>query len=632
MTCGYCSMKTQKELWRGEDYTPEEVTPDVWIRALERVEPTRPDFVVNPCNAEPALYKGCAEIINSIPQWPNHFYTNCSTESMEEIKLMKPRNNLVFYVSFHHGQISVEEFIENALWLKAHFKISNFHAPAYPPFKDLIAADAAKMKKAGITLVTNHEFLGWYKGKLYTSYLGEGQWAKDAVAWRDHGAPKRTVLCKTSFNHSSYFSRTNTVAPNGNIYTCWRYLYNHSDEGILGNFFDPEFQFKDEFFECKHYGDCNICAWHRMIYDKETGEKIDDDIMEESEKNSISACMIVRDEEQSLEDCLMSLQGWVNEIILVDTGSTDKTLEIARKYNCRIFQQKWEDDFSYHRNFSIDQATKEWIFIIDADERVHPHDVAIMKQLLTNVKQDVIGVDLLNLYGKPPVVKSTCPSLRFFRRSYGIRYRRPVHNAPVIKKDTVVYRVPFKIYHLGYDMSPEIMARKFERTAGLCRQWTEKEPDNPEAWWQMARSIMVKDGKFNVEDKEEILACLEKSISLCNGNNTPDNTLLQALNLMGWVKYVLQDHEEAVRYGKRAVNLKRDYLDAILLIGLGYMHGIDAKEGEVWLKKYLEEQELYDFSARLDSLVMEHANDRAFVHRKLAEIEDWKSKKLLNMK
>mgnify|MGYP001386520006 CR=1 FL=1 len=83
---------------------------------------------------------------------------------------------------------------------------------------------------------------------------------------------------------------------------------------------------------------------------------------------SISLCMIVKNEEDVLIRCLESVKYIVDEIIIVDTGSTDSTVEIAKKYGARIFYYKWDDSFSSARNYSLEKATKEWILIMDADD------------------------------------------------------------------------------------------------------------------------------------------------------------------------------------------------------------------------------------------------------------------------
>ena len=83
---------------------------------------------------------------------------------------------------------------------------------------------------------------------------------------------------------------------------------------------------------------------------------------------TISACIIVKDAEEHLERCLHSLQGVVDEVIIVDTGSSDKTLEIAERFQARIHHFTWVHDFSAARNESLQHATKDWVLIIDDDE------------------------------------------------------------------------------------------------------------------------------------------------------------------------------------------------------------------------------------------------------------------------
>ena len=83
---------------------------------------------------------------------------------------------------------------------------------------------------------------------------------------------------------------------------------------------------------------------------------------------SISLCMIVKNEAEILARCLDSLAGLMDEIIIVDTGSTDDTKEIARQYTDLVYDFSWCDDFAAARNFSFSKATKEYIYAPDADE------------------------------------------------------------------------------------------------------------------------------------------------------------------------------------------------------------------------------------------------------------------------
>ena len=94
---------------------------------------------------------------------------------------------------------------------------------------------------------------------------------------------------------------------------------------------------------------------------------------------TISVCMIVKNEGQYLRQCLESVKIFADEIIIVDTGSTDKTKQIAEQYTNKIYDFVWIDDFSAARNFSLSKASKEWIFVIDADEFIlfNPKDVLV---------------------------------------------------------------------------------------------------------------------------------------------------------------------------------------------------------------------------------------------------------------
>ena len=81
----------------------------------------------------------------------------------------------------------------------------------------------------------------------------------------------------------------------------------------------------------------------------------------------LSLCMIVKNEEETLPRCLKSVCSLVDEIIIVDTGSTDLTLSVAKDFCAQIFSFAWDDNFSSARNYSLDQASGDWILVLDAD-------------------------------------------------------------------------------------------------------------------------------------------------------------------------------------------------------------------------------------------------------------------------
>lgn len=96
---------------------------------------------------------------------------------------------------------------------------------------------------------------------------------------------------------------------------------------------------------------------------------------------SISLCMIVKNEEKVLDNCLNSVKDIVDEIIIVDTGSTDNTIEIAKKYTHKIYSFKWENDFAKARNYSLSKATKDYILWLDADDFLKEESINRFKGL-----------------------------------------------------------------------------------------------------------------------------------------------------------------------------------------------------------------------------------------------------------
>lgn len=100
----------------------------------------------------------------------------------------------------------------------------------------------------------------------------------------------------------------------------------------------------------------------------------------------LSAIVITKNEEKNIRDCLESIKGVVDEIILVDSYSSDKTIEVARKYTNKIFLKKFENDFAEQRNYALNRCKGSWILTIDADETLSPSLKKIIPKLINNYK------------------------------------------------------------------------------------------------------------------------------------------------------------------------------------------------------------------------------------------------------
>lgn len=144
---------------------------------------------------------------------------------------------------------------------------------------------------------------------------------------------------------------------------------------------------------------------------------------------TISLCMIVKNEEKTIGRCLSSCRSIVDEIIIVDTGSTDKTKDIAAKYTDRIYDFVWCDDFSAARNYAYDKATKDYILWLDADDIFLVEDMKKILDLKERLPDDVDTVMLKYNTGFDQFGNVTFSYYRerLTRRSCGFRWHEPVH-------------------------------------------------------------------------------------------------------------------------------------------------------------------------------------------------------------
>lgn len=178
----------------------------------------------------------------------------------------------------------------------------------------------------------------------------------------------------------------------------------------------------------------------------------------------LSVCLIVKNEEDTLERCLESVKEIADEIIVVDTGSTDRTKEIALRYTNLIYDFEWCDDFSKARNESIRRATCKWVLVIDADEYLTKDQLTKWKGFLMNEKpqkRTVYTVTVVNQYKNENLNLSitTAPVSRLFLNHQGVKFFRPIHEQLCDEQGELRHKpVNLQLYHTGYQA--EIIEKK----------------------------------------------------------------------------------------------------------------------------------------------------------------------------
>lgn len=216
----------------------------------------------------------------------------------------------------------------------------------------------------------------------------------------------------------------------------------------------------------------------------------------------LSLCMIVKDEEAVLRRCLESVQGFVDEIIIVDTGSTDGTKEIAAEFTDEIYDFTWVDDFSAARNEALRHANGRWILVLDADEYLSKEQHAeVRARLQTENPADNRGF-VLQIYNFTRSTDWTVSSaLRLFPNNPAIYYERSIHEQVVCKNGTLQFidHFPLSIFHTGYTAERIQEKNKSSRNLELLEQLRKQRPFTEYDYFTLANEYS------NLEDYEQAI-------------------------------------------------------------------------------------------------------------------------------
>lgn len=163
--------------------------------------------------------------------------------------------------------------------------------------------------------------------------------------------------------------------------------------------------------------------------------------------NKISVCMIVKDEEKVLERCLKCVKGFADEVVVVDTGSSDRSKEIAKKYTDKVFDFQWNDDFSQARNYSFSKATCDYIMWIDADDIILEEDILKIWdfKLSRTSDLDVLMFKYVTDYNEDYKPKFSFYRERIVKRLSGFVWNDPVHE--VITPHGKIAYFDINVYH-----------------------------------------------------------------------------------------------------------------------------------------------------------------------------------------
>lgn len=211
---------------------------------------------------------------------------------------------------------------------------------------------------------------------------------------------------------------------------------------------------------------------------------------------TISVCMMVRNEEHNLKRLLPSLQGIYDELIVVDTALDtdvkDGTVDLVKSYGAKVYHHPWEDDFGKHRNQTIDYATMDWVFIVDADEELvfnNSSSELVRKWLANEVDPNCVSSAIKLSDIQNGIEAMQFPSVRLFRKGH-VKYDRIIHNRPrTLNGDSQAVFCPLMfLKHYGYDLTPKKALEKRKRTETLLLRCIEQDPNDVVSYFYLVQA------------------------------------------------------------------------------------------------------------------------------------------------
>lgn len=273
---------------------------------------------------------------------------------------------------------------------------------------------------------------------------------------------------------------------------------------------------------------------------------------------NISLCMIVRNEEKTLSRCLESVKFLVDEIVIVDTGSTDKTVEVAEGYGAKILHKAWTDNFAEARNYAIKHATSDWILQLDADEELVRSSASELIEIVKNKSIDGVHCIIQSIESNSPH-SSQFYNLRLFRKKPQIYYEGIVHETPIICGKTVFSGI--RITHHASVAGDYTSAEKLERYKASLIKQLENNPDDLRSHYYLAKTYYDQHlYDSSISEGNEVLRLITNGAPLTEAGIKTFALLTCAL----WQK---GDFLEAEKMCLQALKIEPDYADAPFLLG-----------------------------------------------------------------
>jgi len=235
--------------------------------------------------------------------------------------------------------------------------------------------------------------------------------------------------------------------------------------------------------------------------------------------SALSVCLIVKNEADFLNECISSVQEIADQIVVVDTGSSDNTVSIAKSFNAKIEHFKWIDDFSAARNRSLDLATGDWILHIDADETVDANSQQLLLNLINSNEYDAYQLSVRNYHPKTDMVAfQDSDQIRLFRNLPEFRFQNRVHEQiypSLLKANAKIQNTDLLIHHYGYQHDNQ---QKSRRNLPILEAITKENPNDAFSWFKLGETYKA------LQQSQSALDAFTKALSVPKDQRLDDRT------------------------------------------------------------------------------------------------------------
>lgn len=398
---------------------------------------------------------------------------------------------------------------------------------------------------------------------------------------------------------------------------------------------------------------------------------------------TLSVCIIAKNEEKTISKAIKSVKDFADEVILLDTGSTDKTIEIAQKENIKVFNYKWDNSFANARNEVLKYSNMDWVLMLDADEYINIEPRDSIKPLLENLNRNkVYQVKIVNFLDKNIISEKMEHYVpRLIPNHKGIKYIRDIHEYPVYNNNSNVETDilhSFHINHSGYLKENVTEKDKIKRNRDILEKSIEenkeslidyfylsenyKEENNYKKVIELSKKVIklskryidydniVKLSKINLIESYLVEKNYKKALETSELYKNDLSNRSDYWFLLGSIEFYLNDFDKCIEYQKKALSFRDEDIYPSIDIGVitwkplsliaeSYLKKNDFENSILHLKKCIKENpQNIDFYIRIidiyyqnnnineiEALLIKfsnfiHPNDLSFIINKISSI------------